>query len=79
LGASSRRHRILFGTCTWLSPEPANLLATEVVGLVGDDVAADWLHRQRAVPARSPLTRVHRRAECHGRPEAAALLATVVG
>jgi hypothetical protein len=30
LGASSLRHRILFGTCTWLTPQPANLLATEI-------------------------------------------------
>jgi predicted TIM-barrel fold metal-dependent hydrolase len=44
LGSSSLRHRILFGTCSWLSPQPANLLATEVADLVGDDVAADWLH-----------------------------------
>jgi uncharacterized protein len=43
-GSSSLRHRILFGTCSWLSPQPANLLATEVIDLVGHDVADDWLH-----------------------------------
>jgi predicted TIM-barrel fold metal-dependent hydrolase len=38
------QHRILFGTATWLSLEPANELAAEVVQLVGPNVAADWLH-----------------------------------
>lgn len=44
LGASSLRHRILFGTATWLSPKPVNALADEVAALVGADVATDWLH-----------------------------------
>jgi hypothetical protein len=39
LGASSLRHRILFGTCTWLTPQPANLLATEGILDVALDVA----------------------------------------
>jgi predicted TIM-barrel fold metal-dependent hydrolase len=44
LGTERLRHRILFGTATWLSPKGPNALATEVVDLVGPDVATDWLH-----------------------------------
>jgi len=43
LGAESLRDRVLFGTCSWLSPEPTSVLAAEILDLVGADVAADWL------------------------------------
>jgi hypothetical protein len=44
MGTDSLRDRILFGTCTWLSPKPPNVLAAEIADLVGADVATDWLH-----------------------------------
>ncbi len=38
------RHRVLFGTSTWVNPLPVGVLAAEVEALgLGEEITADWL------------------------------------
>jgi uncharacterized protein len=51
-GRAAARRKVMFGTSTWVNPEPVKVLADEVRTVLRDaqaePVAADWLHRNAA-------------------------------